>query len=124
MTNGDKANGSKIRKDQMFDSFADTCQEAMTEWGNSFIKTNVPKMMDGVTARIRDVFSSIKNKSDSSIRASVCKAIQMGIEIGEENKEQAMIKAMINAGIKETQIRQILNASNQFLLTWEEINSH
>ena len=59
-----------------------------------------------------------KTKSDSSIGVSVHNAIQVGIEIGEENKEQAMIKAMIkamvNAGIKETQIRQILNASNQF----------
>lgn len=55
-----------------------------------------------------------KTKSDSSIGVSVHNAIQVGIEIGEENKEQAMIKAMVNAGIKETQIRQILNASNQF----------
>lgn len=55
-----------------------------------------------------------KTKSDSSIGVSVHNAIQVGIEIGEENKEQAMIKAMVNAGIKETQIRQILNASDQF----------
>lgn len=55
-----------------------------------------------------------KTKSDSSIGVSVHNAIQVGIEIGEENKEQAMIKAMVNAGIKETQIRQILNALNQF----------
>ena len=55
-----------------------------------------------------------KTKSDSSIGVSVHNAIQVGIEIGEENKEQAMIKAMVNAGIKETQIRLILNASNQF----------
>lgn len=55
-----------------------------------------------------------KTKSDSSIGVSVHNAIQVGIEIGEENKEQTMIKAMVNAGIKETQIRQILNALNQF----------
>jgi len=119
----DKANESKSRKDQMMDSFLDTSTESMTEWGNDFIKTNVPKTMDWITARIKDVFSSIKNKSDSSIGASVRKAIQAGIEIGEENKEQAMIKAMMNSGIKEIQIRQILNASNQFLVTWEDIES-
>lgn len=34
-----------------------------------------------------------------------------------------MIKAMMNSGIKEIQIRQILNASNQFLVTWEDIES-
>ena len=55
-----------------------------------------------------------KTKSDSSIGLSVHKAIQVGIEIGEENKAAAMIKARVNAGSTETQIRQILNASNQF----------
>jgi len=34
-----------------------------------------------------------------------------------------MIKAMVNAGIKETQIRQILNDSNHFLVTWEDVES-
>lgn len=56
----DKANESKSRKDQMMDSFLDTSTESMTEWGNDFIKTNVPKTMDWITARIKDVFSSIK----------------------------------------------------------------
>ena len=69
------------------------------------------------------IFLSIKNKSDSSIGASVRKAIQAGFEIGEENKEQAMIEAIVCAGIEETQIRQILNNSKQFLVTWEDIDS-
>ncbi|MHB1154044.1 MAG: hypothetical protein ACYCWE_20365 [Eubacteriales bacterium] len=123
MANDDKSNESRNRKDQMMESFVDTGTDSMTEWGNEFIKTNVPKIMDWITARIKELFSSIKNKSDSSISSSVRKAIQAGIEIGEKNKEQALIKAMVKDGIQEAQIRQILDTSNQFLVTWESIES-
>jgi hypothetical protein len=98
MTGQDKNNETKTRKDQMMDSFLDTGTDSMTEWGKEFIKTNVPKTMDWIVARVKDVFASVKTQGDNSIKSSVRKAIQAGIEIGEENKEQAITQAMIKAG--------------------------
>lgn len=123
MANDDISNESRNRKDQMKESFLDTGTDSVKEWGNEFIKTHVPIIMDWITARIKELFSSIKSKSDSSISSSIRKAIQAGIEIGEKNKEQALIKAMVKDGIQEAQIRQILDTSNQFLVTWESIES-
>ncbi len=123
MAGQDKNKETKTRKDQMMDSFLDTGTDSMTEWGNEFIKTNVPKTMDWIVARVKEVFSSVKAKGDNSIKSSVQKAIQVGIEIGEKNKEQAITQAMIKAGVSDTQIKQILDSSSQFLVTWDSIES-
>ncbi|MFA7034467.1 MAG: hypothetical protein WC166_07425 [Bacteroidales bacterium] len=123
MTGKDKNNETKARKDQMIDLFLDTGTDSMTEWGTEFIKTNVPKTMDWIVARVKDVFASAKTKGDNSIKSSVRKAIQAGIEIGEENKEQAITQAMIKAGISDTIIKQILDSSCQYLVTWDSIES-
>ena len=95
--------------------------EAVIEWGNEFIKTNVPKSLDWISSNIKGVFSSLASKSDLSLRENVRKAIFAGIEIGEENKEQALIQAMKVEGIDEKKIKLILDESKQFLITFEEI---
>jgi len=51
------------------------------------------------------------------------RSIQAGIEIGEENKEQAITQAMIKAGISDIKIKQILDSSGQYLVTWDSIES-
>ena len=43
--------------------------------------------------------------------------------LGEENKEQAITQAMIKAGISDIKIKQILDSSGQYLVTWDSIES-
>ena len=111
----------KNKKEQIVDSFVDSGAEAVIEWGNEFIKTNVPKSLDWISSNIKGVFSSLASKSDLSLRENVRKAIFAGIEVGEENKEQALIQAMKVEGIDEKKIKLILDESKQFLITFEEI---
>lgn len=105
----------------MIDSFVDTGVDTVTEWGNNFIKTNITKSLDWITFHIKDLFSSATYKNNLSFRENIRKTIFAGIEIGEENKEQALIRAMIAEGINEEKIKLILEKSSQYLITIEEI---
>lgn len=97
--------------------------DTVTEWGNNFIKTNIPKSLDWMTSHIKDVFSFVTSKNSLSIKENIQKAILVGIKIGEENKEQSLIRAMIDEGINEEKIKVILEKSNQYLITTEEIKN-
>lgn len=114
------SNEIKNRKEQILDSFADNGADAVTEWGNDFIKTNIPKSLDLITSYIKEFFSSVTSKNNLTIKENIRNAIYTGIEVGEKNKEQALIKAMKVEGIDEGEIKIILEKSSQYLITSEE----
>lgn len=115
------SNKIKNKKEQMMASFVDTGANAATEWGNDFIKKNVPKSLDWITSHIKDLFSTVISQNNNSNRENIRKTILAGIEIGEENKERALVRAMIDEGINREKISLILEKSSQYLITREEI---
>lgn len=111
------------RKDKMVNSFLDTGTDSVTQWGNDFISTNTPKALDWTVAKVKEIFSSISKTSNIKSRDFIRNIILQGIEIGEGNKENALIKAMKEVGLEESQIRQILKASQKYLVTKEDVDS-
>ena len=114
-------NKSKSKIQQMMDSFVDTGMDTATEWGNDCIKTNLSKVLDQMSSYVKALSASIISQNNNSIRENVRQAIFAGIEIGEENKEQSLVRAMVDEGIEQEKIRLILQKSNQYLITSEEI---
>ena len=111
------------RKEKMVNSFLDTGTESVTQWGNEFISTNTPKALDWTVAKVKEIFSSISKTSNMKSRDFIRSIIFQGIEIGEGNKENALIKAMKEVGLEESQIQLILTASQKYLVTKEDVNS-
>lgn len=111
------------RKDQVVNSFLDTGVESVKTWGNGFISTNTPKALDWTVSKIKEIFSTLSNSSIVKSRDFIRDIIFQGIEIGEGNKENALVKAMQEVGIEDEQIRQILIASQKYLVTKEDVNS-
>lgn len=109
------------RNDNIFNSFLDTSADSVTKWGNEFISTNTPKALDWTVAKVKEIFSSISNTSNVKSRDFIRSIIFQGIEIGESNKEKALVNAMKEIGIEDAQIRQILKASKKYLVTKEDV---
>ena len=114
-------NEAKSKTQQMVESFVDTGIDTTTEWGNDYIKTNLPKILNQMASHVKELFSSIIIQNNNSIRENVRQAIFAGIEIGEENKEQSLVRAMVEEGIEQEKIRLILQKSSQYLVTPEKI---
>jgi len=110
----------KSRKDKVVDSFLDTGTDSVIDWGNQFISENLPKTMNWTVAKIKEGISSIAKKSETSIRSSSHKWIFEAIEIGEANKERAMLLAMKEMDLSEKQIQDILSAHNKYLVTKDD----
>lgn len=111
------------RKEKMVNSFLDTGTDSVTQWGNEFISTNTPKALDWTVAKVKEIFSSISKTSNTKSRDFIRSIIFQGIEIGEGNKENALIKAMKEVGLEESQIRQILKASQKYLVIKDDVDS-
>lgn len=111
------------RKDQVVNSFLGTGAESVKTWGNGFISTNTPKALDWTASKIKEIFSTLSNNSNVKSRDFIRSVIFQGIEIGEGNKENALVKAMQEVGIEDAKIRQILKASQKYLVTKEDVNS-
>lgn len=109
------------RNDNIVNSFLDTSTDSVTKWGNEFISTNTPKALDWTVAKVKEIFSSISNTSNMKFRDFIRSIIFQGIEIGESNKEKALVNAMKEIGIEDAQIRQILKASKKYLVTKEDV---
>lgn len=109
------------RNDNIVNSFLDTSTDSVTKWGNEFISTNTPKALDWTVAKVKEIFSSISNTSNIKSRDFIRSIIFQGIEIGESNKEKALVNAMKEIGIEDAQIRQILKASKKYLVTKEDV---
>lgn len=109
------------RNDNIVNSFLDTSTDSVTKWGNEFISTNTPKALDWTVAKAKEIFSSISNTSNMKSRDFIRSIIFQGIEIGESNKEKALVNAMKEIGIEDAQIRQILKASKKYLVTKEDV---
>lgn len=105
------------RKDKVVDSFFDTGTDSMIDWGNQFINENLPKAMNWTVEKIKEGISSIAKSSGTSIRSSTHKWIFEAIEIGEANKERAMMLAMKELGLSEEQVQDILTAQKKYLVT-------
>ena len=74
-----------------------------------------------MSSYVKELFASIISQNNNSIRENVRQAIFAGIEIGEDNKEQSLVRAMVDEGIEQEKIRLILQKSNQYLITPEEL---
>lgn len=109
------------RNDNIVNSFLDTSTDSVTKWGNEFISTNTPKALDWTVTKVKEIFSSISNTSNMKSRDFIRSIIFQGIEIGESNKEKALVNAMKEIGIEDAQIRQILKASKKYLVTKEDV---
>lgn len=105
------------RKDQVVNSFKDTGAESVTKWGNEFIQENTPKALNWIVSKIREAVTTAANGSNMKMRESVRNTIFQGVEIGEANKERAIVQAMREVGMDEQQIRQILSNSQKYLIT-------
>lgn len=105
------------QKKTMIDSFKDKGEQTVTEWGNKFIETNVPKSLDWVITRIKETVLSMSKDNNKKMSEQIRDVIFQGIEIGEGNKESAIIQAMKNAGMDENTIQAIISDSNKYLVT-------
>ena len=113
----------KSRKDQMLESFVNTGTDTVTEWGTYFIKSNVPKTLDWTVKKIKEMGESIAKREHESIKNSFHEVMLMGMEIGENNKEQALQKAMQQVGIEDAQIQAIVELSKQYMIQIEALKS-
>ena len=111
------------RKDKIVNSFLDTGADSVTQWGNKFISTNTPKALDWTVSKVKEVFSSVANNSNVKSHDFIRSIIFQGIEIGEVNKENALVNAMKEVGLDESQIKQILKVSQKYLVTKEDVDS-
>ena len=111
------------RKDKMMNSFLDTGTDSVTQWGNNFISTNTPRALDWTVVKVKEIFSSISSTSNMKSRDFIRSIIFQGIEIGEINKENALVNAMKEVGLEESQIEQILQVSQKYLVTKEDVDS-
>lgn len=111
------SNDEKSRKDKVVDSYLDTGTDSMIDWGNQFISENLPKAMNWTVEKIKEGISSIAKSSGSSVRSSTHKWIFECIQIGEANKERAMLIAMKEAGIPAEQIQGVLRNHKKYLVT-------
>ncbi len=105
------------RTDQMINSFKDTGTDSLTKWGNEFIQENTPKALNWIVVKIKETVTSSATTSNMKMRDSIRNTIFQGIEIGEANKERALIQAMREVGIDKEQITQVLLASQKYLIT-------
>ena len=102
---------------KMFNSFKETSEQAATNWGNDFINANLPKLLDSMVAKVKEVASSASKIENKKMIEQIRDIIFQGIEIGESNKEIAIVAAMKNAGMSENTIQTIINNSNKYLVT-------
>jgi hypothetical protein len=111
------------RKDKIMNSFLDTGTDSVIQWGNKRIATDTPEVLDWVLNKVKEVFSSVANASNVKSRDFIRSIIFQGIEIGEGNKENALVNAMKEVGLDESQIERILEASKKYLVTKEDVDS-
>ena len=109
------------RKRKMVNSFLDSSEEAMTKWLNEFIDENLPKTMTWTTTKIKELVLSLSDKSNTNTRDRIRNIILFGIEIGENNKEEAMVLAMREVGISEEQIIQVLENTPKYMVTKKDV---
>ena len=117
------SNSQQSRKTQIANAICDESTASIIEWGTTFVKENVPKALDRVAATISEILSSTKSKEKGLITNSVQKAIYAGIEIGEDNMEQALVLAMQRMNMDDEQINLIVKTAQQYLVTKEMIES-
>lgn len=111
------------RKEKMVNSFLDTWTESVTQWGNEYISTNTPRTLDRTVAQVKEIISSISGTSNVKSHDFIRGIIFQGIEIGERNKENALVSALKEVGLDESQIEQILTVSQKYLVTKEDVNA-
>lgn len=111
------------RKDKIMNSFLDTGTDSVIQWGNKRIATDTPEVLDWMLAKVKETISSISNTEKTKSRDFIRSIIFQGIEIGEGNKENALVNAMKEVGLEECQIEQILQVSQKYLVTKEDVDS-
>ena len=114
-----KHRGEKMRyqENKIVDSFKNTSEQAITKWGNDFIINNLPKALDCMVAKFKESVLTVSKNENNKMNEQIRDIIFKGIEIGEDNKEVAIIKAMKNAGMDENTIQMIIENSNKYLCT-------
>ena len=115
--------GKSGRTEKMVNSLLDTGADSVTQWGNEFISTNAPRILDSTVTKIKEIFSSVSTSSNMKSREFIRSIIFQGIEIGESNMETALVQAMRETGLDESQIHQILETSKKHLVTKEDVES-
>ena len=109
------------RGEKVKESLLDAGAESATNWGINFINENLPKAMDSTVSKIKELITSFSKSNNVKMRDSIRNVIFQGIEIGEENKEHAMIMAMQREGFDAETINRILKISQQYLVTKEDV---
>ncbi len=117
------SNENQDRKSRIKESFLDTGEECITEYGNNFIRTYMPVALDWITARIKEILSYATSKDKQTTCERIRNSVFAGIEIGEQNKEQSLVMAMKALKMDEEQIALILDTSKNYLVTKEEVES-
>lgn len=117
----EKINEKTNRTERVRNELADTSEKAFKEWADDFIIENVPKVMNWSVARIKEFFSSLEKGSNKKVSENIRKGMFECIEIGEVNKERAMIMAMKKAGVEDAKIKEILELSNKYLVQKDDV---
>lgn len=109
---------------RIVDSFKDTSEQAIIEWENEYIRTNVPRVLDWMTEKIKETVLLISNDEKKKMSEQIKNIIFQGIEMGEKNKEIAVIKAMKNAKMDDMTIQKIISNSNKYLVTRDDYDEN
>lgn len=113
----DKVTRTERIKSELFDSG----EKAFVNWADSFIAENVPEAMNWSVTKIKEFFSSLEKGNNKKMSETIRKGMIECVEIGEANKERAMIIAMKKAGVEDSKIKEILELSSKYMVKRVEV---
>lgn len=120
----DRGEYMEKQDNRIVDSVKDTSEQAIIEWENEYIRTNVPRVLDWMTEKIKETVLLISNDEKKKMSEQIKNIIFQGIEMGEKNKEIAVIKAMKNAKMDDMTIQKIISNSNKYLVTRDDYDEN
>ena len=111
----------RSRGEKIWEDFLDTGTDTVTNWGIDAIRENLPKIMDGIVNKSREIIStSVDDEKGKEVILQINHdTFLKGIECGEKRKELALIWAMGKSGFNKMQIQQVLEQAQQ---AWEPID--
>lgn len=111
MSNIDK----RSLEEKAFGGLLDTAAEGINDWCSNAIRKGVPKAMDWIANKSREIISTLSDLKKPEDR--IKKAIQEAVTLGLEHKEWAMVEAMKKIEISEEQIQQVLKQVEEISFT-------
>ncbi len=103
------------RTDEILDSYIDTGADTIKVWGNNYIKENLPKLLDMLLEKVKDMLKSMGEKDRNSIHESVLSVFREGMKFGEEITERVIEYALQDCELSDDQKTNIKEKIQNYL---------